>query len=717
MRAPSFLRLRPSTRLALLAAGLGVAISGLPLSEEAISGLCVSAPVAFAAEETVVIVLLDGTEISGVLVSESDDEVAIRSTFGVTTIARVRIREIKRGENPFTREYEERLARAERIGKAEYFVDLGAWALLKGLEEQSRASYRRAIAIDPDVEAARRALGHARLDGKWVDADRVAALEGEGYIVQGLDLVRLPKGEKPPVGATPPVTSGTPGKATPKPVPRALTPEQEKEQAKQEALRAKLLEKRRKQRENFEEQKRREYDGVPWGNAHEIKARFYDIKCNSTREVAETYGTIMDLLYLELSRRFKQKHLRMGRLPINIYKTQEEFMQRTGMGPYTGGFYRPGQEQVHAFHGVFGQTATTFSVLAHEGTHQFQGRVLQSMGNLNNWMIEGFAVYFGDGTKLDYKRKKIITGLIPRDRLLHVQDKMRAGTHEPLNKLAGLPRNRFGGSQYADSWAILYFLINGPDKVKGQEMVSKYWSLGCEQKVGQEEFNVLADHYFGGVEPLEEKYKEFILGLTPEPAGELEEDGAVFVSLDFMFEILRPDSSWKILIDDLRPQELVALVQEGNKDRISVNILPKPDDQQSPQEFIDTFVVPSLEKKYAKVTHRQAKLEENDAYFFEWVDPDPEEEKVAEGEKGGTAGTDPKPGTPPDPKPAGPKPGVEGDEPQEPVERKKYRAYVIVGITNAYVIRGEYPLDTFEARVDSFELVASSFRRIFRNRW
>jgi hypothetical protein len=55
--------------------------------------------------------------------------------------------------------------------------------------------------------------------------------------------------------------------------------------------------------------------------------------------------------------------------------------------------------------------------------------------------------------------------------------------------------------------------------------------------------------------------------------------------------------------------------------------------------------------------------------------------------------------------------------PASPEPRKQYRAYLVVGVTNAYLIRGEFLLDVPPERVAVVDEVAMSFRRIFRNRW
>lgn len=667
-------------------------------------------------DESVVVVLKDGSELMGVLVKETEESVAIRTPFGVTTIERGKISEVRRGENPWVREFRARFERAKRLRKAEAFSELGEWAGLKGLEAERERAHEEALLIDPEHEISRLALGHARVDGAWVDAVEVERLLDRGWRRAGASLLP-PAGEaRPAPGSARGADSGSrPSPPTPAPVAGDIDPEQE-------ARRARLLEKRRRDREEFEAKRRLEFEGVPWSDRHRIKTRNYELHCNSTREVAESYAKIMEALYAELSKRFNQKHIRRGRLPVFIYRNQQEFMDRNGMSRNVGGFYSPRSEQVHAFYGPFGMTSTTYNVLAHEGTHQFQGRILPNMTNLNNWVIEGFAVYFGDGSRIDYKRKKIVTGLIPRDRLMVVQDRMREGTVQPLSKLAGLPRNRFGGAEYADSWSLLYFLINGPEKEKGQELIARYWLAGCEQRVGQKEFDQLAERYFGSVGELEREWKEFILALEPEPAGEVDDDG-VFTSLDYMFEILGPGAGWSFQQSGLKSSELVAITPdgiEGSDHRILVKLLSKTDELQSAEAFANDVLLAGLEKRYAEVELEQVTLNEYHPFLCQWVDRDPEAGKKDAAETEEASGSDKEPEEPGPGKIPPPPEGeadAEATPPEPPPVRRRYRAYVFVGVTNAYMLQCEFPIEEFDRHVGTFEQVARSFAKIFRNRW
>lgn len=657
-----------------------------------------------APEEPAVVVLRDGVELTGSIIEETDDHIVLRTLFGRSTIERARIREIRRGANPLRDEFQQRFERAIERRQVRELLDLARWAQDHQLAVESQRALQKVLEYDPDHADARQRLGHARLDGTWVDEKRVADLLTQGYVLEGLDLVRRAAAE----GAQPAAGAGT----TPVPAARVvkrpeLTPEQ-KRAAERER------EKRRKEAERFRRQKELEYAGVPWEKAHRIKTPHFEILCNSTEQVARTYYWILEGLYAELSRRFTQQHRRsQGRLPVFIYKTQDEFIQRTGADRGTGGFYRlDGSEQVHAFHGTFGLTGTTYSVLAHECTHQFQGRVLANFGYLPIWIIEGLAVYFGDGSKLDYEKKRIVSGIIPRDRLLHLQRKITENTHEPLRTLIRLPQSRFGGSQYADGWALIYFLFN--DAQRGRPMIGKYWLLGCERQVTPEDFERLATQYYGGVDKLEEEYLAYSMSLRPEPPGRI--DGNIYVSDDFKFELTLPGDDWEFIDerDRLRPDL-------PNRDSILVAMeLP----ERSPGVYLRFFnnfeklesapflkvVTDQLAKDYVEVAATPATVAHTQGFRLTYLDKEAPAKKAAGESAGKASAPDGKSGTP----------GPSADEApvdQQPRVRNRYVAYLVPGIDKAYFLVCQASVEEFEVFLPEFELAAESFELTFQNRW
>jgi hypothetical protein len=71
-------------------------------------------------------------------------------------------------------------------GDAEDNGRLGDWARERGLEEEARRAYLRCLAADPDHARARLALGHTRVDGRWVvPPDRARTPEDTGRAVAG----------------------------------------------------------------------------------------------------------------------------------------------------------------------------------------------------------------------------------------------------------------------------------------------------------------------------------------------------------------------------------------------------------------------------------------------------------------------------------------------------------------------------------------------------
>lgn len=650
--------------------------------------------------EKAVIVLEDGSEITGQIIEETDDAVVVRSAFGKSTIKRSRIKEIRRGKNPLRTEFLERFERAAKRENVSQLFDLSDWALDNGLIAEQRRALLKIIDIEPNHERARGALGHARLDGEWVNERRVEELVRQGYRLDGLDLKkRSGAGAGSGNGGTP--TPGVekkdppkePGKTRKPRVRKELTPEEKKKQEKRRA-------KKRKEAEEFQRKKEKEYIGVPWSQRHKIKTPRFDIECNSTLEVAKTYQWIMENLYAELSRRFTQKHTRGGgRLPVFIYKTHEEFMQRTGTRhPGVGGFYNILSEQVHCYHGTFGLTQTTYNVLAHEGTHQFQGRVLGNLRNLPPWILEGLAVYFGDGSKLDYRKKKIVSGLIPRDRLFHIQDKMKKGSHEPLRTLISLPQARFSGSQYADGWSLVYFLFN--DKKRGRKMIGDYWLAGTKRAVTRRDFEILADKYFGSMNELEEQWVEYTLALKPEESGRIE--GDYFISDDFKFEIRRPTDEWVMTQDTGENNALIAMTIPDTTAKIEVRFVNNSGGLEG-KKFLEAFfrirAAIYSDFEFKKTTF--AGLDGYELTFYDKVKGEDAEE--SDDDEPNVTDLDKK--------------EEEGDEEDEEDVRRKYRSYMLIGLTKAYSIQGSAAVEDFEDFTQDFREAAESLELILNNRW
>ncbi|MEM7167037.1 MAG: hypothetical protein AAF581_16355 [Planctomycetota bacterium] len=214
-----------------------------------------------------------------------------------------------------------------------------------------------------------------------------------------------------------------------------------------------------------------EYLGRPWGEVVPIETRHYFVMCNSTEEVAQRYANMLEALFRKYNEVFKNFNpTQTEKSKVWIHANHQQFMDWTNSPPGVGGFYRLFNRDVTAYHGSFGSTGTTYEVLAHEGTHQFQGFTVQDFNAMPRWLAEGLAVFFGDGSELKGfgKSLEVEIGKIPRDRLLTLQSLMKnTDLWKPETFMLWGPN--YPGIGYAPAWGIIYWCLWGNQKVKGQE--------------------------------------------------------------------------------------------------------------------------------------------------------------------------------------------------------------------------------------------------------
>jgi hypothetical protein len=84
------------------------------------------------------------------------------------------VREIRRTEDPL----KELDRRVPEVKDAPGYYELGQWAKKKGLTTRANDLLRKAIALDPDHEEARRALGYQKHEGRWLTEDEVMSVRG-----------------------------------------------------------------------------------------------------------------------------------------------------------------------------------------------------------------------------------------------------------------------------------------------------------------------------------------------------------------------------------------------------------------------------------------------------------------------------------------------------------------------------------------------------------
>ena len=517
-----------------------------------------------------------GEEVVGRLLDITDATVVIETAAGKRLLDAGRVSGIERDiDEAALTKYEKFWKKFDAEGDGKKWKNLARFARKNGLWPEYRKALRRLLEFEPDNAGAHKGLGKALLDGKWLTEAEVEEKKLEGYVIAAGKLEKRKR------------TAVADDKDLPKNI-RIL------ERVELSDKERKSLERKRKEEAEIAEKFRKKVEKERRARAewNEYRTDNFLIQCNSTAELTQRYGVIMELIRGKLAKMFRSKIRRKQRAPVKIYANQEAFMSDDMFGRWggrgLGGYYMPHNQMIVTYHGTFGFTGTTFGVLAHEGTHYFQGLVLQDFDNLPIWLVEGLAVYFGDGSRFDPSAKKgrrIRTGLIPRDRLTHLQEKMLKKRHTKVSKLISLTRrNGFSGSHYADAWGVIYFLVNsGSD---GEKFLQKYWGVGLNKRIQKQHFTELAEKYFGSMEELEKRYVKYILSLDPPPAGRIV--GEYFVSDDFQLEFAAPGTRWKFFEDKDDKKLLVGLLEPSTTGRIKIYYENNMEGLE-PDDFIDAW--------------------------------------------------------------------------------------------------------------------------------
>lgn len=146
----------------------------------------------------------------------------------------------------------------------------------------------------------------------------------------------------------------------------------------------------------------------------------------------------------------------VGKLPFYLFRKAEDYYAAGGppnsSGVYTG-------ERLMAIAGDV-ITEDTWRIVQHEGFHQFvHARIA---GNIPIWVNEGLAEYFAEAV---FTGDRLVTGLIPPDRLRRVQKRLRANSFHSIPEMMQLGHQAWNremsSANYDQAWSMVHFLGNG----------------------------------------------------------------------------------------------------------------------------------------------------------------------------------------------------------------------------------------------------------------
>jgi hypothetical protein len=199
------------------------------------------------------------------------------------------------------------------------------------------------------------------------------------------------------------------------------------------------------------------------------------------------------------------------RMPFHFFQRPEDYYQAGGM-PGSAGMFdgrrlmmiageNPGRE--------------TWRVMQHEGFHQFVHAVIG--GEFPIWVNEGMAEYFAEA---EFTGDGYVMAMIPPERLRRIQKWIKEGHAISIREMMNMPHALWNAQMslinYDQAWSMIYFLAHG-DGGKYQDALNGFIR---DVAKGAEWERAWESNFGGGQKAFEKKWKDYWLGLPPDPTAE-----------------------------------------------------------------------------------------------------------------------------------------------------------------------------------------------------
>ena len=325
---------------------------------------------------------------------------------------------------------------------------------------------------------------------------------------------------------------------------------------------------------------------VSWAEALILEGEHYRVTIGySSREVAQAYLDLLESAHPALGDLFEGIHRRPRTKPADVYilPNRDDFLAltaRTGIVGFYSSGGSPGipPRTMLTYHGAaYGSEKDTRAVLLHQAALQFVDIELGGCGQAPPWLRQGTAVLFEtcriEGGKVILRdEKRTGVGLVPRLLLTVLQRgiPVKKEPYVPLKSLLRTPQPDFGGYHYAHGWSLVHWMVNG-DGGKHRPIFVDLWKTAQERSIKPDEVETVIRNATGhDIDEFEEKvWKPYVLGLVPEPTGDVK--GDQFTSRTMRLKVSRPGPGWDWVLDDLPVNFLVRMENPEAEARIDIS--------------------------------------------------------------------------------------------------------------------------------------------------
>ena len=270
-----------------------------------------------------------------------------------------------------------------------------------------------------------------------------------------------------------------------------------------------------------------------------IETRHYRIHTDLDFELANDLAQRLEAMYSAYSWRlrvFAEDGREIPRFEVYLYRRQRDYLNLTGQRmKHTGGVFMSGRNLLASFLEEQGRDALR-RTLQHEAFHQFAHTVISP--NMPVWLNEGLAQVFEEAV---WNGSNFSLEQVPPRRIRQLQADLQNRRFVKFETLMGLSPMEWakrleidqqtGATQYNQSWAMVYFLINARDDDDGYRYRQRLLRLLELLHQGKEADAAFRSAFGQNIEGFEKRFVEYARQLKPTPQATLLENQDVLGDL------------------------------------------------------------------------------------------------------------------------------------------------------------------------------------------
>jgi hypothetical protein len=271
----------------------------------------------------------------------------------------------------------------------------------------------------------------------------------------------------------------------------------------------------------------------------DFNSRHYRIHTDLDPILADDLARRMDHMYDQYAARLQQfvaGREVMPRFEVRLYEKQADYLAYAGQQfKNTGGVFMSGRSVLAAFLEGQGRDALRRTI-QHEAFHQFAHTYIHA--DLPVWLNEGMAQVFEEGI---WTGTEFLLHQAPPRRIRQLKADLGAGRliefgamtrMSPQQWAANLETDHeVGATQYNQSWAMVYFLVNARDNLGRERYRGRLLQMMQFLHEGKGSEEAFALSFGGNVKNFQDRFLEFARELQPTPEAALIENQGVLADL------------------------------------------------------------------------------------------------------------------------------------------------------------------------------------------